>query len=510
LLSCCAAFAQDNASPIATPSVATVGDAQSLLGNGNYQRAVEAFRTLSTQSKDPAVIAGLARALVRQGDVYAAFEVIRKGVADYPNSPMVHEAYGEVLYRRGELWESEKEMAKTINTWGPNAQAYLWLARIYRTMAFFKKSQTMLERARNTDGEDLEIAREYRDHAHLAPPPTPNAATVVAASDAGAPAAANAAATPARDPLEQIRQTDRYCELVGSPRDLQIPLEKMYASARRLRGAGLKVDINGKPSTLLVDTGAGGIIISRRMAEKAGLQSLATTGIRGIGDKGPTSAFFARAESLRIGGLELRNCVVRVSDTRDVMDDNGLIGTDVFRDFLVQLDFPGHVMRLSPLPKRPEDTPGELHDSYIAPEMKNFSRFYRIGHYILFPVHLDETPARMFLVDTGAAENFIAPDAASEFTKVHGADWLKVRGLSGNVNKVSYVDDVTLAFSRYRQRNQALMAFDMSTMNRSAGMEVAGGLGFHLLCAMRITIDYRDNLIEFYYDEKMPSFVGNR
>jgi hypothetical protein len=42
----------------------------------------------------------------------------------------------------------------------------------------------------------------------------------------------------------------------------------------------------------------------------------------------------------------------------------------------------------------------------------------------------------------------------------------------------------------------------MSGISRSAGMEIAGALGFAMLRMMEITLDYRDGVVDFYYDAK--------
>ena len=41
---------------------------------------------------------------------------------------------------------------------------------------------------------------------------------------------------------------------------------------------------------------------------------------------------------------------------RSVADEEGLIGSDVFEDFLVDIDFPNEKLNLTELPKRPGET----------------------------------------------------------------------------------------------------------------------------------------------------------
>lgn len=134
-------------------------------------------------------------------------------------------------------------------------------------------------------------------------------------------------------------------------------LETMYGQdAHRMRGIGLSVRLNDRNAHLLLDTGAGGIMVSRKVAEKAGLTTISAVHFGGIGDKGLQSGYTAVADHIRIGELEFQDCVVDVSDKGSVADEDGLIGADVLGAYLIDIDLPGMRLKLSPLPKRPEDT----------------------------------------------------------------------------------------------------------------------------------------------------------
>src|SRR5437588_4238907 len=99
-----------------------------------------------------------------------------------------------------------------------------------------------------------------------------------------------------------------------------------------------------------------------------------------------------RAElSFILGDLEFQNCYVEVIEKGSVMGEDGLIGTDVFSDFLIDLDLRHSRLKLSQLPTRPDaaasSTAGEagsesrrFHDRYVAPEMKAFTPVFRFGH----------------------------------------------------------------------------------------------------------------------------------
>ena len=298
-----------------------------------------------------------------------------------------------------------------------------------------------------------------------------------------------------------------------------------------MRGIGLSVQLNDRNAHLLLDTGAGGIMISHKVADKAGLTRLSAVHYGGIGDKGLQSGYTAVADHIRIGDLEFQDCVVEVSDRGSVGDEDGLIGADVFGAYLIDIDLPGMRLKLSPLPKRPEDavapkslnsegeeaanadqnveknvdknddksddSAGELplksqsspaaaasasarrlpKDRYIAPEMANWTKVFRFGHTMLVPTSVNGSKAMLFGLDTGAASNILSVRAGRQVTKVSSNDQVQVRGVNGTVNKVYSADKATLRFAHFEQPNMGIITLDLSTVSRHTGTEVSGFLG---------------------------------
>jgi len=270
----------------------------------------------------------------------------------------------------------------------------------------------------------------------------------------------------------------------------------------------------------MLDTGSTGILVKRSIAVHAGISTITETKVMGIGKKGRRDAYVGIADSIRIGALEFQNCPIEVMESRSVAGEDGLIGADVFEDFLVDLDFPSEKLRLSELPKRPgesrqnlalksedddsNDDPAESdsQDRYIAPEMQSFTHIFRFGHQLLVPTTIGDVPYRLFALDTGSLVNFISPAAAREVTKVHGDSDTIVEGISGRVDKVYSANKAVLTFGKLRQENQDMTAIDTRPISDSVGTEVSGFLGFTLLRMLDIKIDYRDALIDFHYDPK--------
>jgi predicted aspartyl protease len=310
-----------------------------------------------------------------------------------------------------------------------------------------------------------------------------------------------------------------------------------------LHGYGLRVQVNGQSARLLLDTGASGLLINKRMAEKAGVKPILQTKIEGIGDKGAMDGYVAYADSIKVGGLEFQNCLVEVSEKRSIVEDDGLVGADVFSHFLVTIDFPNEKLLLSELPKRPdeqqpkavtldtgdpddpatgpEDREAEQpskpsassevdgakraaqntvpKDRYVAPEMQSYTPIYRFGHALLIPTKIGNTSPRLFLIDTGSVTNLISTAAAAEVTKVRGNSPVQIRGISGTVKDVRSADKVMIQFGHFRQENDDLISFDLSSISRSTGTEVSGILGFVMLRLLTVKIDYRDGLVDFDY-----------
>jgi len=106
----------------------------------------------------------------------------------------------------------------------------------------------------------------------------------------------------------------------------------------------------------MLDTGASGFVIDRKVAGKAGIKRIVQSDFRALATKA-TRAVTSVADSLRIGDLEFQNCYVKVIDKNSVNGEDGLIGTDVFAQYLLDIDFPNGKFKLSELPPRPESRP---------------------------------------------------------------------------------------------------------------------------------------------------------
>ncbi len=324
-----------------------------------------------------------------------------------------------------------------------------------------------------------------------------------------------------RKSLEKWRESLTHpaepCRLVSKVTSAIIPFQGIKNGPTGAVHWGLIVAVNGTERRMEIDTGASGLTLSHSAAAALQLKPDAEGAIGGVGNDHATRAFRAHVKSIKIGNLEFENCDVDVleSDVAVLTSQDGLIGGDVFGDFLLTLDFPAHQLRLDPLPPIPgtenpngpslttegdADTP--VRDAYTAPGMQNWSAVLRLGHELLLPVRLNGKTPHLFMLDTGADVTMISAEAAREATKVSAGPDMGIHGLSGEIHKTYLTDKVEFDFAGLRYPAYNVIAVDQDAMWSQRSLEVSGFLGAGILRMTTMQIDYRDDLVHFTYDPK--------
>lgn len=481
-----------------------LSEALSLYRVGKVTAAIERYRlVLEANPTSPEAHAGLARMYLKQGNVNLAAQTVANGL-NVSNSPELRVALGEVYFRQGKIPEAEREWLDVLNSGTGNARAYLGLSRVRNAASLSGQSKAMIDKARELNAVDPDIELNWNMTLPLEERIQRLEGYLSSAEHAGG--ADRTSAQHYLDYLEMLGGLPQgVCRPVKPIDRAEVPLVRLMIDSAHLRGYGVATILNGRKSTLMLDTGSSGILIGRKVAERAGIKKIAQSRVGGVGDGGEQSGYTGLASSIKIGDLELQDCPVRVLDQRSVVEDEGVIGTDIFEDFLVNIDFPGEKLRISSLPSLPDENfsqapvaaTAELRDHHIAPDMRAYTRAYRFGHYLLVPTRVGTLAPKLFLLDTGGFTNQIAPAAAREFAKL-GKDSDKiVIGIDGAVRNVYSAGKAMLRFGGLRQEDQNLMAFDLTSASESIGTEISGILGFATLQKLNIKIDYRDGLVDF-------------
>jgi predicted aspartyl protease len=534
-------------------------DADKALLAADYVKAASLYQAgLAQHPGDEQLTAGLVHALLRQQKVKEAADAVTASLAVSPKSAPLITLRGEVELRQGEPWAASKSAAEANKIDPCNPRTLLLFVEIANMNSLYATARNVLTNAHKLDPEDPSIRLIW-----IGTLPLKQRIPELEAY-LNAPTGHDA------DSLRQLRtyldrlkklaaETHKSCHIVSQETSAEVPFTKIMYDATHMRAFGLEVKLNNTTARLQIDTGADGLVLSRSVAQHAGLRIFSREEIGGVGDKGEQSSYTAYVDSIRIGNLEFQDCAVEVIDSHHGMVDeaDGLIGMDVFSRFLVTLDFPMHKLLLAPLPARPGDTsagpslntddldtgdsdsaaepatqdsqapaadkkseaaatgspaaaaptqptpkpaPHGPFDRYIAPEMKDYTPVYRVGHNLILPASLNEDKVKLFIMDTGASTTTISPEAAKLVTRVHRDEEMEVHGISGNVDKVYSADNITFRFAHVVQQEQDVVSIDSSNISKSVGMEISGLIGATTLGKLTIHIDYRDGLVKFDYD----------
>ncbi|GAC1422472.1 MAG: hypothetical protein NVSMB62_18180 [Acidobacteriaceae bacterium] len=480
-----------------------------------YAGAEKLFRDmLAVIAHDESAHEGLIRDLIQQNRVAEAGKEADAWAAAEPASAMAMVAVGEARLREGIPKEAFVTFIKAAVMDPCNPRARYGQFRVNELRGAFASAKSSIEQAYRLHPTDEEIHTSWiwtRDHKDRMELFTDYVGHTDQINDQD------------REEIKRrlekeslYRPTD--CRVSpSSPARATVPMQPLMDGPKRFVGWGLDVQFNGKRRRLQIDTGASGLTISRSAALFLGIRREDEVQTGGIGDSGKVRTSVAHVASVKIGALEFTNCPVEILEKWSALDSEGLIGADVFDRSAVALDFPKHELRVEPLPERPEETKSadaaagvedeetsHPHDAYVSPEMTNWLRIYRLGHELLVPAAVADTKkarepdawkGKLFLLDTGAALNFISPVAAAEVTKVSLGSDIAVRGISGSVNKVYEAGSFSLAFAGLKLESPSMTAIDLTDLSHGTGVEVSGLIGAPALFQLVMHIDYRDNLI---------------
>jgi len=483
-----------------------------LYRTGKLEEAEAAYKEiLRNEPQSAAAYVGLVHVNLRQKKLPEAEAALTKAVEIGSNSNAVRVAQGEVHFRQGKILEAQDDFTPLVKANAPEARAYLGLGRVYWAGSVRLHAKLMFELAHDKDPDDPDIRRSWLFT--LSRKERIKALKGILSEEADEDQDDRSHLETSLATMEEAEEEGRTgCRLASKVTETHMPLERLSNGMRALKGYGLKTQLNGVKASLLLDTGSSGILISRKIAEKAGITPIVKTDVHGIGDKGTVGSFVGMADSIQIGELEFHGCHVEVMERNSLADEDGLIGADVFSHFLIGIDFPNGKLNLTALPALPPLSDSEkalvakypkiagFRDRYIGPEFKSYTPVFRFGHMLLIPTRVNDLPPKFFLIDTGAFSDTISPAAAREVTKVRGESNIQVKGLNGAVKDVFTADNLTLTFSHFRQPARDMVAFDTTRISDSSGVEISGMLGFAMLCRMEVKINYRDGLVDFGYD----------
>lgn len=461
-----------------------LANAHHLFRQADFRGAATAFRKIVEGKPSAEAYAGLVRSLLKADDVKAAEESSQKALAAFPDSAIIHAERGDVYYRRGLIPQAEDEYQAALKLDDKCARAWLGQGKVDAVYTRHSKAKAAIGKAHELDPQDSDAVYEWA--VRMAYPENVTALERHLAEF--------------HNDAEEERHEREYKDFVKAlagrktwipARDVdraEIKMEALTVGGHMvLRGYGLRVRLNDRATvTLLVDTGSSGITITRKLAEKIGAHKLSEQALEGVGKSGAAVGYKAWVDKIVIGDLEFHDCFVQATP-REIAEVDGIIGMDVFSKYLITLDLPARKLRLEPMPARSNNGP--------PTEAEAFSQTFTLGHFLLLPTEVGKKATGLFVIDSGSNANTISPELARLMPEMRAFN-SPMSGASGVVNSAFIADDATLRFAKVN-RSDRISTLDLHSVSKDLGIEVSGQIGFSAMENMKVTIDYRDGLVQF-------------
>ncbi|MGM0620066.1 MAG: aspartyl protease family protein [Bacteroidota bacterium] len=304
-------------------------------------------------------------------------------------------------------------------------------------------------------------------------------------------------------PLDESIEFDRDAQqyhsanrgfLFDDPSDKSITIDFKTASNLII----IPVTINESDTlNFILDTGVRFPIITELpFVNKLNLNYLMPVQVKGLGEGHELTAYRSGNNTMKLNGLTARNQEVQM-----IIDENfqishmlgipvhGLIGFNLFKDYIVKIDYPGEKITLF----KPEyyKYRDRRKDIIMPLHLENNKPFVRTS---IVTDDLQEVPVKL-LVDTGASDAIWLSEKSDERIDLpdKNIDTFLGRGLNGNVYGTKgridgiWVGPLILSKPIVAFPNSDLIEQLISTNDRN------GTLGAEILRRFIVTLDYRNS-----------------
>jgi tetratricopeptide (TPR) repeat protein len=444
---------------------------------------------------------------MQAGQVENASRLIFTAIAASPADPQLLCLQGDILFRQSKFDDAEKAYSAALILAPGSARAHFGLGRVDQLRFQRKSAHEQIATAYQLDWRDPEIILAYANYV-----PDREARRVLFQNFLAL--APREDKGPREDVAARVEMEKRLGErrlgVLDSPyRDYSFPLETFIAPNGQPGGVLIKASINhGKPLRLILDTGADGILLSSKAVRNLGLETLTRSQITGLGQEEPANALVAVAQTVEFEDFRLQDCVLQISDAALTPGADGIVGANVFQEFLIRLDARSHALELSPFDTRAQSTvwsgdpwldyEGLSHDEQTCASCDHLAPAYRVGHLLLLhatanSLKNDGQQDGYFLLDSGSTYSAVSQDAADRLPGGRS----HLLGARGPLDAVSHSRPMRLEMGTTQLADTNPVSLDLTEMSQQEGVEISGIVGFSVVSKAVLTINYRDGLVGF-------------
>jgi len=406
---------------------------------------------------------------------------------------------GDMYFRQAKFQKAEQCYREAAGMDPENARAHFGLGRIARLQFQRKAAREDFATAFRLDSRDPDILLAYSEYASDPQVRASLFTTFLAVVEPEDPRIPDVLAKLQIDKAAGSRTLNR---LASPYRGYRLKMAPFFPANSTPSGAVLRVSLNGSKSLRLVfDTGAKGVVVSDRSVRDLGLEFIVDSQIGGLGASALKTARVALADSLSIEDFRLENCLIEVTEQSIFPGVDGIIGADVFQEFLLRLDAWAQQLELLPFPdhvpameNRPDPWLG--YDAPLEARRAAFTPAYRIGHLLAVHSAVDGKGDGLFVLDTGSAYNSVSPALLCNLRQT--ASGISLRGAQGTVRTMLAASPVEFRLSGGpRLSDPNVIALDLDAMSRKEGVKISGLLGYSAISRLALTIDYRRGMVQF-------------
>ena len=422
------------------------------------------------------------RTLLHEGKVPEASAQVKSILPGNPRSAIALTALAEVELRQGQPWLAAQTLDEAVAADPCYARSHLIRSRVLRINSMYASERAEIQKAYDIDPTDPDIQRAWQgivSPAHEIEGIDQSLATMKDLD----PEIRKKAEASIDSMMPLLTENSQTCKVLPTLPSAELPLQPSMLDPKQIDGYKLEVQLPQTKAKLLVDTAASGLYISRAVADQNGFKHTPDE---------PEGT--VHVDSVKIGPLEFRDCIVGVSDTPFAGAGDGFIGADIFASWLITLDYRLDKMTLAPLPKQPGLLPG---DRKTPPELNGFMPVYHRRQYLMVPITFKDRSQKLFILATGMRYSAMTSEAAHSVSKMSVNFTNAEQTTSGG--KVQFYREVfDMQLGGLPQIHQGhILDFNPSEIEHNSGFQVAGMLGLDILHSLTLSLDYRDGLAKF-------------
>jgi tetratricopeptide (TPR) repeat protein len=434
-------------------------------------------------AQDPnsiAITSSLVHTLLEEDHVTQASERAQAMLAADPHSALSLTAEAEVELRLGHPWRTVELLDQAENADHCDPRIHLIRSRALHIDSMYASERKEIQKAYEIDPSDPDIAKTWNGIISPTQEIEGTEQALGTMKDLDDETRHKAEKT-VSDLLPLLSENSQTCKVLPTIPSATLPLLPSREDGRNIDGFRIDAQLGKSRVKLELDTAASGVYITRELAQENGLN-------QGANDPQGT----VRLDSLKVGPLEFRDCLVGVSDTPFPGKADGYIGTDIFASYLVGIDPRAERLTLDPLPKLTSVVPG---DRPSVPELAGFTPVYHRRQYLLVPVTLNGKSRSLMVFDTGMRFSTMRPDIAHSISNMKVNFTNTFQTTSGPPQHV-YRDTFDFQFANLAMNHLGhILEFEPAAIDHNAGFEVGGLLGFDILRQLALELDYRDGLV---------------